>query len=266
MKSALVLSAGGMYGAYQAGAWRTLVDVFRPDLVVGASIGSVNGWAIAGGCSPQYLIDCWLNLDRAARYRWQRPKHWTGGILDSTPLLRTIEEMHSAFQPKTEFAMVATDLLKLRPRIFRGEEISWRHLAASTAIVGIFEQVRIDGTLYSDGGLLSALPVWAAVELGATRILAVNALPEAPGQVARMFVSAMKLLSKFKPALPESVELLTVTPQRLLGSPLESIYWKRENAERWIEQGTKDAKSVLTALRSWDNARDISLTNCFERK
>jgi NTE family protein len=255
-----------MYGAYQAGAWKTLADVFRPDLVVGASIGAVNGWAIAGGCSPSYLIDRWLNLHHAARYRWQAPKHWTGGVLDSGPLLRSIEEIHSAFQPKTEFAMIATDLLKLHPRIFLGPEITWRHLAASTAIVGIFEQVRIDGTIYSDGGLLSALPVWVAAELGATRILAVNALPEAPGQVARVFVSAMKLLSKFKPAVPDSVEVLTVTPRKLLGSPVESIHWKRENVERWIEQGAEDAQSVLRVLRSWDNARDISLTNCFERK
>lgn len=266
MKTALVLSAGGMYGAYQAGAWQTLADVFRPDLVVGASIGAVNGWAIAGGCSPSYLIDRWLNLHHAARYRWQAPKHWTGGVLDSAPLLRSIEEIHSAFQPKTEFAMIATDLLRLHPRIFLGPEITWRHLAASTAIVGIFEQVRIDGTIYSDGGLLSALPVWAAAELGATRILAVNALPEAPGQVARVFVSVMKLLSKFKPVVPESVEVLAVTPRRLLGSPAESIRWKRENVERWIGQGAEDAQSVLRVLRSWDNARDISLTNCFERK
>jgi len=266
MKTALVLSAGGMYGAYQAGAWRTLSDVFRPDLVVGASIGAVNAWAIAGGCAPDSLIDRWLNLKEAARYRWQAPKHWTGGVLDSAPLLSTIEEIHSSYQPKIECAMIATDLLRLHPRIFRGEEITWRHLAASTAIVGIFEQVRIDGILYSDGGLLSALPVWAAAELGAARVLAVNALPEAPGTVARTFVRAMRLLSGFKAVVPDSLEVLTVTPRRLLGSPAESIYWRRENAERWIAQGEEDARAIVAALESWDNARDISLTNCFERE
>ena len=41
--TALVLSAGGMYGAYQAGAWRVLAERFQPDLIVGASIGAVNG-------------------------------------------------------------------------------------------------------------------------------------------------------------------------------------------------------------------------------
>jgi len=52
----LVLSGGGMYGAYQAGAWKALADVFRPDLIVGTSIGALNGWAIAGGCEPDELI------------------------------------------------------------------------------------------------------------------------------------------------------------------------------------------------------------------
>ena len=30
-KTALVLSAGGMFGAYQAGAWREVSSSFRPD-------------------------------------------------------------------------------------------------------------------------------------------------------------------------------------------------------------------------------------------
>ncbi len=39
-KTALVLSAGGMFGAYQAGAWGEISARFQPDLVVGASAGS----------------------------------------------------------------------------------------------------------------------------------------------------------------------------------------------------------------------------------
>jgi predicted acylesterase/phospholipase RssA len=43
MKRALVLSGGGMFGAWQAGAWSVLARHFQPDLVVGASAGSLNG-------------------------------------------------------------------------------------------------------------------------------------------------------------------------------------------------------------------------------
>jgi len=71
--NALVLSAGGMFGAYQVGAWKVLADVFQPDLIVGASIGAVNGWAIAAGCPPDELIERWLNMESVGRYKWKFP-------------------------------------------------------------------------------------------------------------------------------------------------------------------------------------------------
>jgi predicted acylesterase/phospholipase RssA len=59
MPCALVLSAGGMFGAYQAGAWNVLSKRFQPDLVAGTSVGAINGWAIAGGCSAADLLAMW---------------------------------------------------------------------------------------------------------------------------------------------------------------------------------------------------------------
>ena len=57
--------------------------------------------------------------------------------------------------------------------------MSWQHLVASTAIVGLFDQVRLGGRIYSDGGLLSAVPLWAAAEMGATKALVIDVLPGA---------------------------------------------------------------------------------------
>src|SRR3984893_6470315 len=114
--NALVLSAGGMYGAYQAGAWSVLAGVLQPDLIVGASIGAVNGWAIAGGCNPDELIHRWSNLECARRYRWKLPRTRWSGILDSTPLQCVIQEICQAYQPRIDLAVVLTDLLGLRPR------------------------------------------------------------------------------------------------------------------------------------------------------
>ena len=246
--NALVLSAGGMYGAYQAGAWKALADVFQPDLVVGASIGAVNGWAIAGGCDPDALIEMWLNLADAERYRWKLPAGIFGGVLDCDPLRQVISEVHRSFQPQVEYAAILTDLLKLQPRIFRNGEVTAQHLVASTAIVGIFDQVRIDGRLYSDGGELAAVPLWAAAELGATRALVIDVLPRPPGLVAKTFVGAMKMLSPFRAMAPESMEVVRVTPPQLLGSPIESLYWKRSNVEEWILAGQRDAEAIKHSI------------------
>jgi len=251
----LVLSAGGMYGAYQAGAWKVLADVFEPDLIVGASIGAVNGWAIAGGCHPDELIERWLNLGDAGAYRWKLPATAFGGILDSQPLQRVIRDTFTSFQPKVDFALVVTDLLKLRPRVFQAGQVTWQHLVATTAVVGLFDQVRIDGRLYSDGGLLSAVPLWAAAELGATKALVIDVLPAPPGMVAKVFVQAMRTLSPFRAAATPSLETLRVAPPALLGSPLDAIYFNRKNAQDWILAGERDAATMKH-----------SIANCFERK
>ena len=253
--NALVLSAGGMYGAYQAGAWKVLCSVFHPDLIVGASIGAVNGWAIAGGCDPDELIRHWLSLECAARYRWKLPRKRWAGVLDSGPLQCAIQEICQSYQPKIDIAVVLTDLLKLRPRLFRTSEVSWQHLAATTAIIGLFDQVRIANRVYSDGGLLSAVPLWAAAELGATNALVIDVLPETPGLIAKMFVGAMRRLSPFHAAVPSHLQILRVAPPALLGSPFQAIYWNRQRAQDWIQAGQRDAAQIKHSIPS-----------CFERK
>ncbi len=251
--TALVLSAGGMYGAYQAGAWKAIADVFQPDLVVGASIGALNGWAIAGGCDPDDLIERWMNLDAAAHYRWKFPRGPLHGLFDSTPLQAVIRDVYESFQPRTHFAMVVTDLMKLRPVVLRGNQMSWQHLVATTAIVGLFDQVRLGGRIYSDGGLLSAVPLWAAAEMGATRVLVIDVLPAPPGSIARVFVGAMRMLSPFRAPVSAGIEVVRIAPPALLGRPLEAIYWSRPNAEAWIRAGHDQASAIKH-----------SIANCFE--
>jgi NTE family protein len=251
--NALVLSAGGMYGAYQAGVWKGIADVFRPDLIVGASIGAVNGWAIAGGCPPDELILRWLRIQN--RYRWKVPGGVFHGMLDSSILAGEIRDVFHGYQPQIPYALVITDLLKLRPTIVRDSEITASHLVATTAIVGLFDQVRIGDRFYSDGGLLSALPLWAAAELGATKALAIDVLPAAPGLVAKTFVRAMKVMSPFRPVVPRSLDVVRIMPPALLGSPLEALRWKESNARRWIEAGE----------RAGERAKH-SIENCFKRQ
>ena len=253
--TALVLSAGGMYGAYQAGAWRAIADVFRPDLVVGASIGAITGWAIAGGCDPDDLVERWLNLEAAARYRWKMPRTPIQGLLDTGPLQSVIRELYEAYQPRTHYAMVITDLLKLRPVVLRGNEVSWQHLVAGTAIVGLLDQVRLGGRIYSDGGLLSAVPLWAAAGMGATKALVIDVLPTPPGAIARAFVGTMRALSPFRAEVPRGLDVMRLGPSKLLGSPLEAIYWKRSNAEAWIRAGEEQAAAIKH-----------SIVNCFGRQ
>jgi len=226
---ALVLSGGGLFGAWQAGAWSVLVKHFAPDLVVGASVGSLNGYVIASGGTPEEL-----------RAMWLEPSFAHFGDLPSN-----IRRMMARYSLRIPFAITATELPRMTPRIFRDSEITWQHLAASCALPLALPQVRIGERWYSDGGLLGALPAWAAAELGAKHILGLQALPQPIswwlGQAARAF----RAIAGHNPPVPPSVAVEEIHPGRSLGSLRDTVHWKRENIERWLEQGAEDAQRAV---------------------
>ena len=131
---ALVLSGGGLFGAWQAGAWAALAGRFQPDLIVGASVGALNGYAIACGVSPEKLRELWLTERRTAFS--ELPEH----------ILGLMEH-----RPQIDFALVVTDLLRLKPRIIRGREVTWSHLAASCAVPFFFRRSALTGDCIRTG-------------------------------------------------------------------------------------------------------------------
>ena len=226
---ALVFSGGGLFGAWQAGAWSALAPRFQPELIVGASVGSLNGFAVACGATPERLCGMWRE-ERLAKI---------------SNLEANLRELADGRQPRMPYALVMTDLFRMRPRIVRSPEVTWRHLAASCALPFLLPQARIDGRLYSDGGLLNPLPVYAAVELGATEILAVNALPRIPSAWLGLLARAFGAMFGVHPPLPSGVALNTVEPRERLGSLRDSWRWKRENIDHWLRQGEEDAQDWI---------------------
>jgi len=227
---ALVLSGGGLFGAWQAGAWSVLAERMSPDLIVGASVGSLNGYLIASGITPEEL-----------RERWLEPKFAKLGDLKDNLRLMT-----SHYSPRTSYGLTVTDLFRLRPKTFRDGDITWRHLTASCALPLVLAPVRIDGRWYVDGGLLNGLPVWAAVEMGATRIVALHVIPEFPSALLKPVVKAFRFACGYNPPLPAGVELDVIYPSSLLGSARDALVWKRSNIERWLAQGEQDANRAVT--------------------
>jgi NTE family protein len=238
-KKALVLSAGGAFAAYQAGAWEVLSARFTPDIVVGASAGSLNAWAVAGGATASELAELWLDPACAQAFTIRRRPGL--GVFDPAPLDARIEALWKAYQPRMQAGIVAVELPWLRPRLFRDGEIGWRHLAASCALPFGYPPVRLGGKLHVDGGLLEALPLWAAAEMGATEIVAIDVFDRAPSSALQAAVRGFRAVMPRPPRLPAGIDVRLIVPSRSLGPLRESASWDPAAVRRWIALGREDA-------------------------
>ncbi len=240
-KKALVLSAGGTFAAYQAGAWEVLSAHFSPDIVVGASAGALNAWAVAGGAPPGELTELWLDPGCADLALLRGPRLPWNGIFDPAPLHARIETLWRAYRPRMEIGIVAVELRSLRPRLFRNDEITWRHLAASCAVPLGYPPIRLETGLYVDGGLLEALPLWAASEMGAGHIFAIDVFDRAPGSPLGGLVRACRTLLPRPPRPSDGMEVRLVVPSETLGPVRQAVFWDQTAVRRWIALGRADA-------------------------
>src|ERR1700722_19451749 len=151
-KTALVLSAGGMFGAYQAGAYQAIAELAPPDIVVGASVGALNGWTIARGCTPDHLIER-CRVPAAGDALQLFPNHgWRNGWFDPAPLRARAEEIWRGYEPRMPFGVVVVELKGLHPRLVRHPYVTADHLQATCSIPLFLPAVRIGGRRYLDGG------------------------------------------------------------------------------------------------------------------
>ncbi len=243
-KTALVLSAGGMFGAYQAGAWQAIAEQFEPDMVVGASVGALNGWSIAAGCSPEHLIEKWRDPAAGGVLKLYPEAGWRKGWFDPEPLRTRAESLIVDYKPRIPFGLVVVKMPWLRTELVRYPDVTAAHLQATCSIPLFLPTVRIEGRRYLDGGLLEKLPIWAAVEMGATRIIAIDSLPRVGPWWLRAGTNFARL---FKPThqSPQDLEVTVVSPSGRLGDVNDAVFWKRENIDRWVEMGARDTREAL---------------------
>ena len=182
VRTAWVLGGGGVHGAVEVGMLRALVERgLRPDLVLGTSIGALNGALYAA--DPDSAVDrltaLWTDFATHSPFEGSLfeqagtiARNWThlhGNhrlrrlILQQLPV-RTFEEL------EVPFACVAASIEDAGARWFdHGDLIE--PLLATTAVPGLLPPVEIDGRHHLDGGLVDSIPVDRAVELGATCIM-----------------------------------------------------------------------------------------------
>jgi NTE family protein len=129
-------------------------------------------------------------------------------------------------------------------RLIQGRDVLPEHLRATCSIPLFLPTVKIGGRRFLDGGLFEKLPIWAALEMGATRIIAIDSLP----RVGKWWIHwGIEIAHAFRPRRKYSpdLDLTVITPSEPLGDANAAVFWKRENVERWIELGARDTARAL---------------------
>ena len=265
--TAFVLSGGASLGAVQAGMLRALYERgVGPDLIVGTSVGALNGSFIASRpptpATALELAEIWRGVGSGNVF----PLNPLTGILAffgasdhlvSDHGLRKLVadhlELGALEDSRIPLHVIATDLLSGRElRLSRGNALE--AVMASAAIPGVFPAIEWKGRRLIDGGVANNTPIIDAIELGADRIYVLptgNAceLPEAPGGAVAMLLHAMSLLVMRRllleiEALRDRAELIVLPPP----CPLTVAPIDFSHADELIRRGYEDSRDYLDAV------------------
>ncbi len=188
MTTAFVLSGGGSLGAVQVGMLAALdARGFRPDLLVGTSVGALNAAYLGGHGFDADTLDrlaaIWRNLRRTDVFpidplrqtlaaAGRRPS-----LCSPRPLQRLVESnlaIANLEDARIPLHIVTTDVMS-------GEEVllssgdSVSAVLASAAIPAIFPAVEREGRVLMDGGVANNAGVSHAIALGADRVVVLPA-------------------------------------------------------------------------------------------
>lgn len=272
-----MLAGGGSYGAIQVGMLKELVaHGVRPDFVVGASVGAVNGAYFAGDPTAggvARLTDIWCGLRRQDVFPVTL-RRVVGLLFDSESLvdprgLRRLLESNLPYRDLEEAPLplhvAATEMLS-GSAVALSSGPAVEAVLASCAIPAAFPPVRIGDAYLVDGAIANNTPVATAVELGASRLIVLptgfacalksppttalgNALHALNLLIARQLVRDLEQLSG-------KAEVITVPPLCPISvSPYdfsrahELIERAAQSTRRWLEGGGLTRQRIPGALR-----------------
>jgi NTE family protein len=183
---AFVLGGGGMFGSAEVGMLLALLERgVVPDLVVGSSVGAINGALLAADPSPQgvaKLADAWLGISGRGIFNsslWDQ----VGNVIRYGTHLHSNDELQALLQRALgaiefrdlalRFECVAACIERAEAHWFSSGPVVPAVLA-SCAVPGLLPAVELGGEHFFDGGLVRSVPVGRAAQLGAKRIFVLH--------------------------------------------------------------------------------------------
>ena len=194
MTTAFVLGGGGVLGAVEVGMLRALLERdITPDLVLGTSVGALNGALVARDPDLSVidrLTELWLDVAARSRQVYgDRPlrtvrRAVSSGthIYSSKPLQQRLrEEFGDALieDLPVRFQVCAASIERAAEHWFDSGPLV-DAVVASAAVPGLLPPARVGGEHYLDGGIVNSIPLARAVQLGADPAVRAAGGPDRP--------------------------------------------------------------------------------------
>ena len=271
MTTAFVLGGGGLLGAHEVGMLRALSEAgIRPDLVVGTSIGAINGAFVAAdpATAAERLGQMWQGDELRLAFSenlWGRATRLvrSGTHLHSLdPLRRLLEEAlpgDDFADLELPFQCVAAGIETASARWFSSGALV-PAVMASCAVPGLLPPVEVDGGHYFDGGLVDSIPVGRAVTLGADNVYVLQVgriespleIPKRPWEVGLVAfeIARRHRFHEEMSSLPEGVRVhvLPTGGDRLPPGLSQFRYRDQARVGQSIERAYTASASYLAAL------------------
>jgi NTE family protein len=277
VKTAFVLAGGGSFGAIQVGMMHSLAaHGISADMVVGSSVGALNGAYYAGDPSLKGVLQLetiWRGLQRRDVF----PVTWRTllGFIQRRDFLiphdgvqKLIDDnlpYHNLQDAALPVHIVTTDIVT-GDAVVLSEGSAALAIIASTAIPGAFAPVRYKDFYLADGAISANTPIKVAVQKGAQRLIILPtgyacATQRPPvGAVANALhaltlLIARQLVSELEDLAPE-IEYYVVPPLcPLVGSPYDfsrtSDHIERaiQSTDSWLARNGLDLSGIPQAMR-----------------
>lgn len=207
MSVAFVLGGGGVLGAVEVGMLRALLSrKILPDLIVGTSVGAVNGVMVASNPTVEVterLAALWASPEARAVYGDSLPRR-VGRLVRTRTHVHSPDPLRAALERELgegrTFAELPIPFQCCAASIERAAE-HWftagpvvDAVLASSAVPGLLPPAKVGGEHFVDGGIVNSIPVGRAIGLGARTIYVLQVgridrplvAPQAPWEVARV--------------------------------------------------------------------------------
>lgn len=276
-KTAFVFAGGGSFGAIQVGMLQSLTaHGITADMVVGSSVGALNGAFYAGDPTPggvERLATIWRGLTRRevfpVTWRTMLGFLWRRDFLISHDGIRKLIDDHIPYRNLQDASLplhiVATDIIT-GDSVVLSEGSTAEAIVASTAIPGAFTPVYYRDHYLADGAISSNTPIRVAIQKGARRLIILPTghacANDAPpvGAVANVLHALTLLISRQLVSelegLGPDIEYFVVPPLcPLMGSPYdftrtaEHIDRAIQATDAWIEQNGLQEGNIPHEMR-----------------